>query len=428
MFTTISRYLLASSVALALLSTAVAGANTAVQPEPRDHNGWMKRHESLCKRAAQPEVDLLMIGDSITHGWEGPGKEVWAEYYADRNAINLGIGGDRTQHVLWRLQNGNLGDAQPKAAVLMIGTNNHKDNTPEEIAEGVIAIVDYLREQRPEMQILLLGIFPRDGEPDMEKRQIVATATELFAPRADGEMVHFLDIGQHFLDENGVLPGDIMPDSLHPNEKGYQIWASAMEDKVAELLGEIEQEDTLFNGATLDGWRQVGGEKTSWYTEPGILYTDGAGGGWLATDDEYGDFELQLDFKVREGGNSGVFCRAPLHGNPAFEGFEVQVLDDYAPKYRDLKPWQFCGSVYSVAAPKTRATKAAGEWQEMKIRVEGPRVQVWLNGEHIIDENVEDHEEKYKDHPGLKRREGVIGLQDHGERVEYRDIQITELD
>ena len=107
----------------------------AIQPVPRDGR-WMKRHESMNSRVAEGNVDLVFIGDSITQGWEGRGKAVWAEYYGDRNAVNLGIGGDRTQHVIWRLQNGNLKDIHPKAAVIMIGTNNSGDDTAEQIAEA----------------------------------------------------------------------------------------------------------------------------------------------------------------------------------------------------------------------------------------------------------------------------------------------------
>jgi lysophospholipase L1-like esterase len=415
--------------ALALAAPVFAGSTT--EPVPREHEGWIKRHESFNSRVKQGNVDLIMIGDSITHGWEGAGKEAWAEYYANRNAVNLGISGDRTEHVLWRLQHGNIDGISPKAAVIMIGTNNHADNTPAEIAEGVKAIVSLLREKLPEMKILLLAIFPRDVEPDSPKRRTVAEASALFKDAADGEMVHFLDIGQHFLDAEGILPKEIMKDALHPDAAGYAIWAAAMEPKLRELLGETEGAQALFNGANLEGWEQVGGEKPCWYTAPGILYTDGAeGGGWLATTREYGDFELSLEYKVPAGGNSGVFIRAPREGNPAFEGSEIQVLDDYADEYKELQPYQYTGSVYSTCAPSERATLPAGEWQRMKIRCEGPRVQVWVNGKQIVDCDQETYakdEAKLKEHPGLKRVRGYIGLQNHSSRLDYRNVFIREL-
>ena len=229
---------------IALLVTAFIGPaalawaqNSATVPVPRDGSWWMDRHNAMNEQVKQGNVDLLMIGDSITHMWELSGKEVWAQYYAKRNALNLGISGDTTQHVLWRLDNGNIEGIAPKLAVIMIGTNNCGANTPEEIAEGIVAIVDKLRAKLPEMKILLLAIFPRSEKPD-ENRTTLAKANELASKAADNKHVFYLDLADAFLDDDGTLPKDIMPDFLHPNEKGYQIWADAMEPKIKELLGE----------------------------------------------------------------------------------------------------------------------------------------------------------------------------------------------
>ena len=211
--------------------------NTAVQPAPRT-GSWMQRHESFNERVKKGNVDLLMIGDSITHGWEGSGRKVWDEYYGDRNAVNLGIGGDRTQHVLWRLENGNIDGISPKLAVLMIGTNNCGSNTPEEIAEGVEAIVKKLRKKLPDMKVLILAIFPRGEDDTHAGRQVNMKANQLIAKLADGKMVHFLDINSAFLTDERVLTREVMPDLLHPREKGYGIWAKAMEPTIAKLMGE----------------------------------------------------------------------------------------------------------------------------------------------------------------------------------------------
>ncbi|TWU15501.1 platelet-activating factor acetylhydrolase IB subunit [Allorhodopirellula heiligendammensis] len=222
----------------AVLETATPPkSNTAIVPVPRDGN-WMKRHESFNERVQKGNVDLLMIGDSITHGWEGAGREVWEKYYGDRNAVNLGIGGDRTQHVLWRLQNGNIENISPKLAVLMIGTNNCGSNTPEEIAEGVEAIVDELRTELPNMKVLILAIFPRGEDDTHAGRQVNMKANELIKELADGDMVYFLDINSAFLSDNRVLTREVMPDLLHPKQKGYAIWAEAMEPTVAKLMGD----------------------------------------------------------------------------------------------------------------------------------------------------------------------------------------------
>lgn len=214
-----------------------AQENDAVRPVPRD-GGWMKRHESFNERVKQGNVDLIFIGDSITQGWEGEGREVWAKRYASRNAVNLGIGGDRTQHVLWRLDNGNISGIQPRLAVIMIGTNNSGSNTPEQIAEGTTAIVEKLRKALPETKILLLAVFPRGADSSDPRRQVNEKTNGIVAKLADGKMVEYLDIGPRFLAEDGSLSKEIMPDLLHLSPQGYQIWADGIEEHVARLLGE----------------------------------------------------------------------------------------------------------------------------------------------------------------------------------------------
>ncbi len=219
-------------------AVAAPAKNSAIVPVPRDA-GWMKRHDSFNERVKKGNADLLFIGDSITHGWEGSGKAVWEKYYGKRNAVNLGIGGDRTQHVLWRLEHGNIEGIKPKLAVIMIGTNNAGSNTPEETAEGVTAIVTKLRKELPEMKILLLAIFPR-GANDKDGLRIKNTkVNEIISKLDDGKSIFYLDIGPKFLTgSDGTLPKDIMPDLLHPNAKGYEIEAEAIEPKIKELLGE----------------------------------------------------------------------------------------------------------------------------------------------------------------------------------------------
>ena len=198
----------------------------------------MKRHESFNTRVAKGDVDLVFIGDSITQGWEGRGKGVWEKFYGKRNSVNLGIGGDRTQHVIWRLDNGNLKDITPKAAVIMIGTNNSGSNSSKEIADGVEAIVKQLRNKTPKTQILMLGVFPRGTNNADKRRQVNEGANAIFKKLADGKHVHYLDIGPKFLEKNGTLSREIMPDLLHLSEKGYTIWAESIEAQLAKLLGE----------------------------------------------------------------------------------------------------------------------------------------------------------------------------------------------
>ena len=239
-FASLSLFLLAA-ILLPIGVFAAEPANDAVKPVPRNDAWWQNRHKSFNDRVAKGNVDVLMIGDSITHGWEGKGKEVWDEYYTKRNAVNLGIGGDRTQHVLWRLENGNIEGISPKLAVIMIGTNNSGDNTPVEIAEGIAMIVKKLRTELPEMKILVLAIFPRGADANDPRRKVNEQANEIVEMmlRVAGDpKIEYLDIKDAFLNDDGVLPTEIMPDLLHPNEKGYKIWAEAVEPTIKRMLGE----------------------------------------------------------------------------------------------------------------------------------------------------------------------------------------------
>ena len=226
-----------TTLLFAIAAIAEDKLHSATKPVPRS-GGWTKRHQSFNKRVAQGNCDLIFIGDSITQGWEGRGKKVCAKHYTKRNAVNLGIGGDRTQHVIWRLDNGNLHRIKPKAAVIMIGTNNSGSNSSQEIADGVEVIVKQLRKKLPETKVLLLGVFPRGANKADKRRQVNEGANATFKKIADGKSVHYLDIGQKFLKEDGTLPREIMPDLLHLSEKGYTIWAESIEAKLKELMGE----------------------------------------------------------------------------------------------------------------------------------------------------------------------------------------------
>jgi len=229
---------LAISALLSVASIAEQKQHSALAPAHR-HSWWTLRNDAVNERVKQGDVDFLFIGDSITHGWENAGKEYWKKYYAPRKAVNMGFSGDRTQHVLWRLDHGHLDGISPKLAVLMIGTNNSNgdDNTAEEIADGMIAICKRIRTECPKTKILILAIFPRGPEPSAQ-REKNAKASLLASKIADGKMIHYLDINDKFLTTDGFLSKKIMPDYLHPNETGYKIWAEAIEPKVAELMGE----------------------------------------------------------------------------------------------------------------------------------------------------------------------------------------------
>ena len=217
-------------------------SNPATKPAHRNNEGWWKnRHEAkLAALKKTDKVDLLMIGDSITHSWENGGKEIWKKYYADRNAFNIGFSGDRTEHVLWRLDNGEVDGISPKLIVMMIGTNNtgHRRDKPELTAAGIKAILAKLENKLPDSKVLLLGVFPRGKSPDDQMRKINVGINEIIKDYEDEKRVFFLDISDKFLADDGQMPKDIMPDMLHPNKKGYEIWAEAMEPMIAKLMGE----------------------------------------------------------------------------------------------------------------------------------------------------------------------------------------------
>ena len=213
-------------------------AHSAVNPAPRS-GGWMNRHESFNQRVAKGNVDLIFIGDSITHGWEGKGKAIWEKYYIKRNAVNLGIGGDRTQHVLWRLDNGNIKNINPKVAVVMIGTNNSGNgrNSAEEMIDGVTAVIEKLRTKLPKTEILLLDIFPR-GQRINAQRGKILQVNQVLSRLDSRPHVTFLRIGQNFVSPDGSIAKDIMPDFLHLTPNGYEIWAKSIEPTLARLMGE----------------------------------------------------------------------------------------------------------------------------------------------------------------------------------------------
>ncbi|WGL18401.1 glycoside hydrolase family 3 N-terminal domain-containing protein [Microbulbifer bruguierae] len=199
---------------------------------------WDERFQRNQQRLAEGNVDLLMLGDSITEGWEKEGKSVWENFYADRNAVNLGYGGDRTENLLWRLQNGELDGIQPKAGVVLIGTNNtgHRLEDPALTAAGIRAVLEELRARQPQMKILLLSIFPRDPKPGTPMRRVNQGINDIIEEFADGEHIFYQEIYREFLQDDGELSTEIMPDYLHLSESGYQIWAEAMEPTLSRLL------------------------------------------------------------------------------------------------------------------------------------------------------------------------------------------------
>lgn len=226
--------------------------HSALIPVPKlesDCYDWYQRHADVLALQQTIRPEIVVIGDSITHFWGGLpvslqdgvpisfGPEAWAETFGDTPVLNLGFGWDRTQNVLWRLENGQLDGLSPRLIMLLIGTNNLTgtanagESTPEEIADGIVAIHATLREKCPEAHILVMGVLPRGLEPGTPMRAAILAVNESVKARLSGRPdTSFLDIGTQLLDEAGTLPLSIAPDGTHLNEAGYRIWGAALRD------------------------------------------------------------------------------------------------------------------------------------------------------------------------------------------------------
>ena len=215
--------------------TAPPGTNPAVFAEPRVE--WLVHVQHILERTKQGNVDLIFDGDSITDGWQTDGKDVWAANYGKLNAVDYGIGGDRTEQLLWRLDHGQVAGLRPKMVALMIGTNNSGSLGAAQIAEGVTAVVRKYQKLCPNAVILLQAVFPRSETPTDPVRVKLRNVNEIISKLGDGKKVIYVDFGDKFLQPDGTLSRDIMPDLLHPNAKGYQIWADAIRPEIEKVFG-----------------------------------------------------------------------------------------------------------------------------------------------------------------------------------------------
>jgi hypothetical protein len=183
---------------------------------------------------------------------------------------------------------------------------------------------------------------------------------------------------------------------------------------------------SIFNGKDLDGWKvNEGGKQSVWGGADGILFVEGRGGGWLLTEKEYGDFEVRLEYKMPEHGNSGVGLRTPRKGDPAYVGMEIQLIDDAG--WKELQEWQHTGAIYNVVPPSSLPGKPAGQWNKIVITAKGRHVKVVLNDVKIVDADLDQYKDHYDKHPGLLREKGHLGLQSHDGRVEFRNLFVKEL-
>jgi len=244
---------------LALVSTSAFSPVQAQTPPPPpgpkpdasaaiekvDASGrFQKMHASFLARRTEGPIGVLFLGDSITAGW-GKAPDVWEKYYGKFQPANFGIGGDQTQHVIWRIENGELDGIKPKVVVLMLGTNNTAAHNADEIAAANKKIVKLIRTKLPQTKVLLLAVFPRGPRKDKDgkilddaisRTAIINKVNAQLAKLDDGKNVRFLNINKKFLDASGRIPDSIMPDQLHPNAAGYQIWADAMQPTLVAMM------------------------------------------------------------------------------------------------------------------------------------------------------------------------------------------------
>lgn len=228
---------------IAAITSAEVPKSVATTPVERPEERCKERHARFNEISKEGTAELVFLGDSITQGWEGKGKAMWEQHFAPMKAANFGTGGDRTEHVLWRLANGNFDGLKPKLVVLMIGTNNTghqgKDGyvcTAQQTADGVKEILAVLEKKAPQAKVLLLGIFPRGADATDKFRIQNEQTNAIIKTYADGQRVFWKDLAPVFLAKDGTLSKDIMPDLLHLNEVGYQMWAEAILPDVTALM------------------------------------------------------------------------------------------------------------------------------------------------------------------------------------------------
>ncbi|NRA40540.1 MAG: GDSL family lipase [Planctomycetes bacterium] len=191
---------------------------------------WLQRHQDHLAIRDNGPHNILFIGDSITQGWGESGQEIFARDLAPLGIANFGIGGDATEHVLWRIEHGVLDGLSPRKIALLIGTNNlgNEGHSAEQTAAGILAVLAAIQEKCPAAQIIFHAVFPRDNQPGTLFRQQIAEINQRIQQAADGNRVIWFDIGDQFLDDQGEITDSLMPDFLHLTPTAYDIWSKAL--------------------------------------------------------------------------------------------------------------------------------------------------------------------------------------------------------
>ncbi len=201
-------------------------------PTKRTEQWWLQRHAEKVheKEQGNNEFDIVILGDSIVHAWELEGEQAWQKHFAHLRTLNLGFAGDRTEHLLWRIENNEVAALKTRYAIVLIGTNNagHRHDSPEDIALGIQLIINSLQGYLPSCQIVLTAIFPRSRNPKKRMRKIVDATNKIIHEYANGNSTLWFDINRLFLQEDGTLDESVMSDLLHLNSPQYDIWATQL--------------------------------------------------------------------------------------------------------------------------------------------------------------------------------------------------------
>jgi lysophospholipase L1-like esterase len=233
-------FILLNCAALILLINLIIQPSLSCIPTKRTEEWWVQRHAQKITEKAAPETsdktnnskffDLVFIGDSIVHAWELEGEEAWHTHFGHLTTLNLGYAGDRTEHALWRIENGEIDDIEVSYVVLLIGTNNagHRHDKPSDIADGIKRIIGTITNKIPHCKIILTALFPRSRNKHKRMRRAVDETNDIIRTLANNHQIIWFNINQHFLDDTGVLHESVMPDLLHPNALQYEIWAKEL--------------------------------------------------------------------------------------------------------------------------------------------------------------------------------------------------------
>jgi lysophospholipase L1-like esterase len=421
MLATVQRKTRLLALGALLLSPAIANGQAA-NPDPARFAADIARFERWDTQNTFPEHSVLFVGSSSIVNWPT------ADRFPGLPVINRGFGGSQLSDANHYIEQTVLKYA-PDVVVLYEGNNDiQAGKTPQQVLGDFQRFVSAVHARKSDTRIIYISIHPSIARwalwPKMKETNELIRREIAKDPR-----LQYVDISARMLGANGEpMPQLYVADGLHMTPAGYDVWTPIVARAIASARSASAMWTPLFNGKDLTGWT---GDVAGYAAENGLLVAKKDGGGNLYYHRPLDDFVLRLSFRLEPGGNNGVGIRAERGKDAAYYGMEIQILDDYAPEYAKLQPYQYHGSIYGVVPAVRGALRPAGEWNEEEIRAEGTRIRVTLNGKVIVDADIAQAGRPAtidgKAHPGLFNPSGYIGFLGHGHRVEFRDIMLMEL-